>query len=320
MRLGSFFKRLKIIALLASTTLTIAPTSGFSQEPPAAAALGAKLQPYIACLNRHSQRVLMSMDRYLRWADKKTGPKNMQKASLGLYSIYDTTDCAKGVNTATQANPRHNALEKSGSDYVQALQTLEPLLKTADQYYSQGDFKDDKLAKGKQMHPGLVAGFDAFATADKALRSVVEGVSDEVSNAELAAIEKTEGRKSRYLTLVLMKNAKVLVNAEKVEDLKSLDVADVTRKIGEFETSIQALEDYIAANKQERTNTMVVSSARTLLASTKGLMRRARDKVPYSTGDKMFLGKADTAWMVSDSPGKVIHDYNALVQRFNSRF
>lgn len=314
------FKPFFLATFIAGSSVGACLSPALAQNNIPVSALSAKLKPYISCINRHSQRMHMSMERYFSWADRKAGPTNAQRASHGLYSIYDPADCAKGVAEMAEAAPRQPDLEKAGADYVKALQTAEPLIKSADQYYTQGDFKDDKLAKGKQMHAGLAAAFDGFSNADKVLRAVVERASDEVQAAEIAAVEKAEGRKARYLTLSLMRSAKVLVNAEKVEDLKKLDVEDVTRKIAEFEAAVQALDDYAAANKQERVSSSLISGARSLLTSTKGVMRRARDKVPYSTGDKMFLGKADTAWMVSDSPGRVIRDYNSLVDTFNRRF
>ena len=55
---------------------------------------------------------------------------------------------------------------------------LEPLLKEADDYYKQEDYKDDRMAKGKALHPRLIAAWDAFASADKALRNGVEAIND----------------------------------------------------------------------------------------------------------------------------------------------
>ena len=45
-------------------------------------------------------------------------------------------------------------------------------------------------------------------------------------------------------------------------------------------------------------------------------MRRIRDKVPYSQGDKMMLD-AGGGWMVEGSPARLTRDYNQLVESYN---
>jgi hypothetical protein len=46
-------------------------------------------------------------------------------------------------------------------------------------------------------------------------------------------------------------------------------------------------------------------------------MRRIRDKVPYSSGDKMMLSNAGSGWMVESSPPRLLRDYNQLVEAYN---
>ena len=70
--------------------------------------------------------------------------------------------------------PHDAAIEAAATAYADAVSKLEPLLKETDDYYSQENYKDDKMAKGKALHPRLVAAWDKFATADKALRGEVE--------------------------------------------------------------------------------------------------------------------------------------------------
>lgn len=47
-------------------------------------------------------------------------------------------------------------------------------------------------------------------------------------------------------------------------------------------------------------------------------MRRVRDRTPYSAGERMNLSNSLSAWMVEGSPGALVHNYNGLVERFNS--
>ena len=45
-------------------------------------------------------------------------------------------------------------------------------------------------------------------------------------------------------------------------------------------------------------------------------MRRIRDKVPYSTGDRMMLSGGG-GWMVEGSPPRLLRDYNQLIEAYN---
>ena len=69
---------------------------------------------------------------------------------------------------------------------MKAVVTLEPLLKEADDYYDQENYKDDRMAKGKALHPRLVAAWDAFAAADQTLRTGLDVLQDKRALERLA--------------------------------------------------------------------------------------------------------------------------------------
>jgi len=60
-----------------------------------------------------------------------------------------------------------------------------------------------------------------------------------------------------------------------------------------------------------------MSNAKSYMVTAKQLMRRIRDKVPYSSGDKMMLSNAGSGWMVEGSPPRLLRDYNQLVESYN---
>src|SRR3954452_6813891 len=129
-----------------------------------------KLNAYVGCINRLSARSYDSRKRYFSWASKE-GPTGRERIVYGTYTIYDTTNCKKAVEKANTLETRDAALEAAASAYVDAVSKLEPLLKEADDYYSQENYKDDRMAKGRAMHPRLVAAWNAFDAADDALRN-----------------------------------------------------------------------------------------------------------------------------------------------------
>lgn len=292
----------------------LAPAPAMAQNVGQNAGLTQKLNAYIGCINRLSERSYQSRDRYFSWASKK-GPTGRERIIYGTYTIYDTTDCRTKVEKANAIEPHNRELEDSAAAYVEAVTTLEPLLKEADTYYDQQDYKDDKMAKGKALHPKLVAAWTAFASADERLRAAVEVLQDQQAVERLAEVEKTEGRKARWHIESLMMQAKQVFRSQSGS---KPNLAQFTKAIGEFEAIVKATEAYAGENPKDRIGSMFISNAKTFLGSAKRLMRRVRDKEPYSAGDRMMLNTGSGAWMVEGSPARVTRDYNQLIGSYNS--
>ncbi len=264
-----------------------------------------KLNAYVGCINRLSQRSYDSRDRYFSWA-AKTGPTGKERIIYGTYTIYDPSDCQRTVEKANDLEPHESELEASAAAYVQAVVALEPLLKEADDYYEQENYKDDKMAKGKALHPRLVAAWNAFASSDAKLRSGIEDIQDRKAIENLAEIEKAEGRKERYYIEAVMIRAKRVVRAE---NASPPDLAKITEAVSDYEAVVKEVEGYAGSS--------FIRAAKAYLVTAKQLMRRIRDKVPYSSGEKMILGSAGGSWMVEGSPARLTRDYNELVESYN---
>jgi hypothetical protein len=271
-----------------------------------------KMNAYVGCINRLSERSYDSRKRYFSWAGKK-GPTGKERIIYGTYTIYDTSDCRKNVEKANALEPRDAALEAAAAAYAEAVGKLEPLLKEADDYYSQENYKDDRMAKGKAMHPRLVAAWDAFADADKALRSGIEAINDRRAQERLAAVEQSEGRKARYHVEALMIKAKHLLRAY---DAAKPDIKAITQALDDYESLVKATEEF-AGSGDDKIGSFFMSSAKSYLTSAKQAMRRIRDKVPYSKGDRMMLSGGG-GWMVEGSPARLLRDYNKLIESYNS--
>ncbi len=281
------------------------------------AATGKKMEAAIACLNRLSERALDSRSRYIDWAGDKPQMKKKPRNVLGLYTIYETDDCAKGVSEAASATPNNPPLEEASAGFVKSVQTLEPLLKEADDYYEQENYKDDKFAKGKEMHGKLLAAWDDFRAADRKLRGVVQDISDVRQTAELARVEKEEGRSAKFHTMSTFLSAKALVRAEASVDMDKMDLAKVTGLLSAYEKSINELEEFAAGPQGGRIDSFYVNSAKDVLVSAKGLMRRVRDKTGFDEGEKMMMSQPGAGWMVEGSQPRLIRDFNQLVDNYN---
>jgi hypothetical protein len=262
-----------------------------------------KLNAYVGCINRLSERAYDSRKRYFSWVGRN-GPTGRERIIYGTYTIYDTSDCKKNVEKANALEPRDAALEAAASAYVEAVSKLEPMLKDADDYYTQENYKDDRMARGRALHPLLVAAWDAFASADKALRSGVEVINDKRAAEKLAEIERSEGRKARYHVEL------------RAQDAATPDVAAITQALNEYESIVKATEQLPGADGEAKIGSMFIGNAKSFLTTAKQLMRRIRDNVPYSTGDKMMLN-AGSGWMVEGSPPRLLRDYNQLIESYN---
>jgi Protein of unknown function (DUF3829) len=284
-----------------------------SAEEAQAQSLTDKLQPYIECFNSLSESGLRSKARYLSWA-ATSGPTGKERNIYGTYTLSDPSKCDAEIEAANKSEPRETTLENAGSAFIKSLVALEPLLKQANDYYDQGDYKDDKMAKGKALHPQLMAAWATFETANDQLDGVLDSLNDEVQLERLAEIEKAEGKQAHYYVLAVMLEAKKVFRVEGEEKIP--DLAKINTALGALETSVSEL-DAFASGADRKVGSIFMSQVKGYLTTAKELMRRMRDKTPYSSGDRMMLQTSGAGWMVVGSPPRLVHDYNGLVEAFN---
>ena len=297
-----------ILAAVAALLMLPAFEDQASAQTPS---LTEKINAYVGCINRLSERSYESRRRYFDWVGKN-GPTGKERIIYGTYTIYDTSGCRKAVEKANTLEPRDAGLEAAASAYADAVSKLEPLLKEADDYYERQDYKDDGMTKGKAMHPRLIAAWDAFAAADTALRNGVEAINDRRAAEQLAEIEQKEGRKAAYHVQAMMIHAKRVL---RVETSQTPDVAAITKAVSEFEDLVKGAEEF-SGNGNGKISSSLMGNAKSFLVTSKHLMRRIRDKVPYSSGDQMMMGGAG-AWMVEGSPARLLRDYNQMIDSYN---
>ncbi|MBL8744708.1 MAG: YiiG family protein, partial [Myxococcales bacterium] len=217
------------------------PSGPLSSDPDEA--LGLKLNGPIECINNASGQVSRSRDRYVSWfPDAKAGPTGKEKIVYGLYKVTPTfvERCKKELAGYRKVKEPPTAdLDKLADTYEAKLDAVVPLIETAAKYYEAKDYEDDKLAKAKTMHPGLMKAFDEFNDADKALRAELKKLKSGMADRELAKVEKTEGKKLRWNHL------KTNMVAEKVvqmgdEDPSKLDAAAFETLLKEYEAQVDA--------------------------------------------------------------------------------
>ena len=297
--------------LIAALAAAIGMPSGVR----AAESMGDKLQAYIACLNEFSGPAFSARDRYASWA-AESGPTGKETVIYGTYTISEPSKCSKSVAAANAEAPHDADLEAAGTAYADSVTALAPLLNEANEYYHQENYKDDNMAKGKAMHPKLLAAWSSLAAADDKLRSIVDRLNDEATQQELAEIEKKDGRGSHFLTLTIMTAAKKLTRVEL--DQEQPDPDKIQPLLDSLDKANQELDQYIGAHQDDAGFAVpqILKNSKDFALAARKLMRRVRDKTPFSHVEQMMI-ESGTGWTVDGSPAAVSKTYNALVDTYN---
>ncbi|RYZ06312.1 MAG: DUF3829 domain-containing protein [Myxococcales bacterium] len=280
------------------------------------AELSAKLGEYIDCMNGTSKRVVQSRNRYLSWADEKLGPTGKERNIYGLYDLNAST-CFPHLERAKTLQPSLPEVESAAIEYRKALEELDPLVKRANDYYDQKDYKDDKMAKGKALHPELMNGFAKFEQVSRGFEERVLALNDAVNDRQFARLEKDPARRLQYLAQKSQNEAKSLIKVSNVAELKELDLQKYDVALQTYERSIAELEEYVTAHKAEADKasglSSYVSDSKTFLKSAKELLRRKRDNKDFN---KEFFSKSNPR-LVEGHPAQLIENYNRAVDASN---
>jgi len=99
-------------------------------------------------------------------------------------------------------------------------------------------------------------------------------------------------------------------------DTKKPDLAAITQAVKAYEDTVTGADAVSGAGGGPKIGSFFMNNAKSYLVTSKQLMRRIRDHVPYSSGDKMMIN-AGSGWMVEGSPQRLVRDYNQLVDAYN---
>jgi hypothetical protein len=289
-----------------------------SSEDDKDAELGNKLGEYINCMNGTSKRVTDSRNRYLSWIkDEKVGPTGKERVVYGLYEV-NTDSCYRALDKAKTLKPALPDVESAADEYKKALTELEPVIKQAHRYYEHDDYKDDKMSKGKELHPQLMNAFAKFAQVNKGFEEKVVTLNDGVNLRQFQRLEKDASRRFEYLAQKALYDAKSVIKLADVVELKELDQQKFDVAVQTFDKALADLQQYAGDHKAEASKVSMfssyVSDADEFLKSAKELLRRKRDNKDFN---KEFFSKSSPN-MVSGHPAQLIDKYNRMVSSSNN--
>ncbi len=270
-----------LTAAEAAATQPVEPTVPSENE---GADGGEKLNVYIKCFNGTNESAHKAMERYASWVkNMQTGPTGNERAVYGTYTVpdFNIQACNEPVlNAATQA-PAIPVLDTAAKAYSSAIIAWGETLAKADTYYSRENYKDDAMAAGKAMHGDFVKNYETFSAASKLYNQALEDANDQSQLAQLADVEKTEGRKFNYWQMAAMISAKQLVN---VLEAESFDVAVATERLKAFEDTTDSLIAFAKQSDSGAPMTWIVmdSHFESYRTAAKQRLRRVRDKITDS--------------------------------------
>jgi len=277
----------------------------------------AKMNAYIECYNRADDSAHTSIERYQSWIkDMKKGPTGKESHIYGIHDIHENVIklCNKSMTEGLAIEPAAPELDAAAKQYLDNLNALKEKVSEAHKYYERENYKDDKFAKGKEMHAPLVAAMTAFEKASEDFSAKLEAENDKVLRARLEELEKAGDKNAEYWTLATTLDAKALTNLMQAD---TFDTDAASKLIDAYEKNADGLAEYSKAHHDDwMAGSFLSNAAEEYRVAAKERMRRVRDKEPYSQGEKMHLNP-DAGWMVKGSPYKLLRAYNDLISAAN---
>jgi len=161
--------------------------------------LRAKLADFSDALHRCVPQVRHANTLYRDWVDAEKGPTGEEDLITGVALVPGADDCIVALGRGIDKRTPTPALDAAAESAKTALTRLDPLVKSAHEYYDTKAYLTDRMAKGKQMHENLLTTLDAWFAAVLELRAEMDKADATLSERELSAVIEKFGRQHKYL-------------------------------------------------------------------------------------------------------------------------
>ncbi len=292
---------------------------GPSAEEMADRMLSEKLDPYIKMTNYLSNRVFKTRQRYFQWLkDPNKGPTCKERYIYGVYTLPTVQSYVKAVEKAQKKDPQLKLLQDGAAQYIDAIRKLEPLLKKANRYYEQKDYKDDKCKGAKAMHPQMMALWKQFMAANNIVKKQIEKINVDMHYRLLARYAKKYGKTSpiyyhKKFTLDARSLLHLFLDASRSKKPDHEKLAAAVTKIDALYTE---MADKTSAGKQPSGYSWFRSSANKLVKAAKEMKRRMKSGKKFSKHEKRRLAST-TAYLVKGSYPAVLKAFNDMIGSAN---
>ncbi len=284
-----------VLVLQNSLAVAFVSCPAFSQTASEAAVseeVTAKLNTYVEFLNR-TLRASESLERYDSWVDMKKGPTGKERIIYGLYSLYDVRDEASAAVAATQAAPKMPELDAATAAFVETYQQLAPVIERANKYYERQDYKSDKMEAGRAFHKEIAALAPAFEERRKMVDAALRTEKVKADLASLAALERSEGKKSRWHVRNVMFRAEAVMDLMPTNDRPVVKMTEFKQALNDYSSAVREFDDY----SLEHPDSFHVFESQP--ASLLSKLRDFDEKLERAKGDARKGAGEDLQWLVS---------------------
>jgi hypothetical protein len=254
-----------------------------------------------------------SFSHYAEEFDLDKGPPGNEDQP-SIYTINsESQDSLNKLQQAIANQPTDKPLVAVSANYVQTSNALAGLLAPAAVYYEQQNYNDDQYAKGKAMHPALVAAYRAQQEATENLRAELLKISDADDVARLAKL-KSDGKELSYDLLLNLSQARTTLHYieaeyERKQDLDLIDIRPLAAHINDLSASLDAIQKQSqGADGGDATAKQYADSSESFLVACKYLFRAIRDNTPISSDSFALGGGTET---------DIVSCFNNMVNAYN---
>ena len=291
----------------------------WANSTPLAAHESAQIDAAIECLNGLTGRAHQAIERYHSWVDVKNGPRGSERPGVAIYGLPLYPLCHKAA-TGALAVSGPSRIEPALKAFLAAAGSFAETLDQADRYYTSKDYLDDNMARGRELHPQIEAGFEAFESARMPLYTIVKGLEGERETALIAQLER-EG-KFEGVARKAINQAEELLRTLGDPDGTRIALPAFTEQVGRMQTAVEAVEQRADKHNplgyQERE---FAKRCRELLSTAKGMARRLKAGRSFSNKEGFSATKSihvsSQCTISSDFPACLLMQYRDLVDYFN---
>jgi len=271
---------------------------------PAQLQLG-KLADYRTCLEAHSERVF-AIARLYRARYATTPPAPGAQVVINAPAAID--ECIEGLERALAVTPPMPGVDAAARGFGTALTRVARVTHAV----------HVAPATGPAQHGELLAAFDAFDLAQRALFDEALRANHELGQAQLIERAAKDGRKLPLLVDVVAYKAEGVVRFASLSaaQVGDLDVAAFTAALLELEVAIDEMVTAASVDEDASKGVpgyhQIAHHARAYVIACRELAARARGRVPYTAEEQLTLEAGNEAGVIG-TPGAMASAYNQLL-------
>lgn len=218
-------------------------------------------------------------------------------ARMDYVEMHEAVPPVRPLPVDTTVAPGPESLLLLARRYVEDAQALSAALAPARVYYAQQNYRDDKFAKGRAMHPGIISAYREFLATGEALRLLLI----DMAPAEREAFLRASAPEKRPLESAVLRNLDqnrrivrfIMANTPGGKDVVRIDPAGLGAGIEAAEKGLAELRQFVSIepNIGERVFGIdgyyfpqYIDASAQFLNAAKTIWRAARDHRPLDSG------------------------------------